>query len=504
MFSKLQALLKDTSIYGVSTILARGLNYLLVPFYANLLSADDNGIQGLIYTNMAFAMIFYTYGMEQAYLKFAADAAKRNEPTDTVFATPFLSLLFTSTLFSTGIALFAESLCDAMSLDRSAAIYVRLGALILFLDTLITIPMTRLRQERRAAKFALIRLSNVAATVVCSLLFLIPLKLGLLGAFLGNIVGSLVSVVWLLPTMRLPRVAFSHALLKELLRYALPFVPNGLAAALIHFIDRNLLIRLSPEDILRIYGQAMTAEALVGIYMRIYAFSTLLQLVIQMFRFAWQPFFLQHASDSDAKVLFSRVMTLSSISMIFIAFVAAVFVPPLIQTHWFGRFYILPPPFWIGLPLVPVLFLAPVFEMMNTNLAAGLMIEKKTEALPIVTAIGAAITFVLCLVLIPQLGMMGAAISSVAGSLAMTIGTYVFSQRVYPNAFEWGKIGLAFASAVLLWWVSTQVLVSLLWQAVGVVVFVGILSIFFRREIRMLAKRMLVRQTALEKPSGSE
>lgn len=489
MRAKLQALLKDTSIYGVSTLVARGLNYFLVPFYANLLSPEENGIQGLIYTNIAFAMILYTYGMEQAYLKFAADAARKNEPLETVFATPFFSHLLTSALFSLLIALFAEPLCDAMHLERTAARYVQLAALILFLDTLITIPMTRLRQEQRAMRFALIRLTNVLVTVASTLLFLLPLKLGLLGAFLGNLAGSLTSVVWLLPSMRVPAVAFSPSLLRSMLRFGLPFVPNGLAAALIHFIDRNILIRLSPDDILRIYGKPMTAEALVGIYMRIYAFVTLLQLVIQMFRFAWQPFFLQHAADPDAKRLFSRVMTLSSVAMIAIAFFAALFLPHLIQVHWFGKFYLLPPPFWLGLSLLPVLFLAPIFEMMHTNLSAGLLIEKKTEVLPIVTAIGAGITFLLCLFLIPQWAMMGAALSGVAGSFSMTIGTYIFSQRVYPNSFEWGRISLVLCIAVLLWWLSSLVFSALVWQLVAALLFLVFLAGFFWPELQTLRKR---------------
>ncbi|MDW8020218.1 MAG: oligosaccharide flippase family protein [Chloroherpetonaceae bacterium] len=489
MLAKLQALLKETSIYGVSTVIARGLNYFLVPFYANLLSPEENGIQGLIYTNIAFAMILYTYGMEQAYLKFAAEANRKGESLEVVFATPFLSHLVTSATFSLLIAFFADILCDAMHLEHTAAKYVRLAALILFLDTLITIPMTRLRQERRAAKFALIRLTNVLVTVVSSLVFLLWLKLGLTGAFLGNLAGSLTSVVWLLPAMRWSRLEFSPTLFRAMLRFGLPFVPNGLAAALIHFIDRNILIRLSPEDIVRIYGTPMTAEALVGIYMRIYAFATLLQLVIQMFRFAWQPFFLQHAADAEAKRLFSRVMTLSSVAMITIAFLAALFVPHLIQVHWFGRFYILPPPFWVGLSLLPVLFLSPVFEIVHTNLAAGLLIEKKTEALPIVTAIGAAVTFLLCLLLIPLWGMMGAAASGTAGALAMTIGTYIFSQRIYPNSFEWGKIGAALFSAALLWWLSTIVFSSITWQMVAALGFIAILCKLFWNDLQKLLYR---------------
>jgi len=503
MASKLASLFKDTTIYGASTILARGLNYLLVPFYANLLSADENGIQGLIYTNIAFAMILYTYGMEQAYLKFAADAQKKNDSTatvstDAIFTTPFLSILFSSTLFSSLIALFAESLCDAMNITRAAALYVRLAALILFLDAVVTIPMTRLRQERNAARFALIRISNVVATLAVSLLLLTAFNLGLLGAFLGNIAGSLVSVLLVLPLMQLPRLDFSASLFKELLRYGLPFVPNGLAAALIHFIDRNILIRLSTPEITRIYERDLSAEALVGIYMRVYAFATLLQLVIQMFRFAWQPFFLQHASDRDAKNLFSRVFTLTSVGMILVAFAASMFVPHLIRVYWFERFYILPPLFWLGLSIVPILFLAPVFEMMNTNLSAGLMIEKRTEVLPIVTAIGAGVTFLLCVVLIPKFAMTGAAIAGVSGSLAMTIGTYIFSQRIYPNSFEWTKILSTLCLAVALWHLSTNVVGGVWPQVVALVLFIGVLMMLFAKEVRSITKRLAPKKTVLD------
>ncbi|ACF14123.1 polysaccharide biosynthesis protein [Chloroherpeton thalassium ATCC 35110] len=448
MLSKLKLLAKDSAIYGASTVLSRGLNYILVPLYANLLTPEANGIQTVIYANIAFANVLFTYGMETAYMKFAADAKNDGGLVARYFSTAFLSLLLSSLLFSSAIALGAPSVATLIGLDESAAMFIRYSAIILLLDTLAVIPLADLRLQRKAVQFAIVRVGGVLAIVVSTMAFLLVLNMDLEGAFLGNIVGSALSFLLLLPSWRTLKILFAQNLWKELLSLGLPYVPTGITGLLIRLIDRNILIRVPDEKVHALYPMPLTSAEMVGIYGRVVAFGLLAQLLVQVFRFAWQPFFLQHASDTDAKKLFSKILTISSVGILVISFAAALFVPLLIQVHFFHKFYLLPPAFWIGLPILPVIFFSFMFEVISTNLSAGILIEKKTGYLPIVSAVGAGLTVALCIPLSWEYGMMGAAIATTAGTIAMAAAMYHFSQKVYPNTYEWGKIGGLFTIAV--------------------------------------------------------
>jgi len=331
LFSKLKLLFKDTVIYGTSTILARSLNYLLVPLYANQLTTFDNGIQTLVYANIAIANVLFSYGLETSYLKCASDALHEERDGSGFFSTAFFSLLTTATLFAAILFFFAPGVSSLIGLTSAEQPFIRYAAVILWIDTLLVIPFAELRLKRKAVQFAVARIAGVVAVVVSAFILLGPLQAGLSGAFLANILGSALSLLMLIPVLRQLRLSFSLPQLRDMLRIGLPYVPTGIAGLLIHLIDRNLLIRMPAEDIERIYGAGMQASDVVGIYGRVVAFGVLLQLMIQVFRFAWQPFFLQHSNDPEAKRLFRHVLSISTMLTMVVA-LAATFLCLI----WFG------------------------------------------------------------------------------------------------------------------------------------------------------------------------
>ncbi|MBC8042645.1 MAG: lipopolysaccharide biosynthesis protein [Rhizobacter sp.] len=502
--SKLRSLVKDTALYGLTTIAARGLNYVLVPLYANLLTLTENGVQGIVFSSIALANILFSYGMETAYLRFASEKPRdeTNDATDHArFSVPQLSLVATSVFFSALIFLFAEPLSIALGLQAESNVFVRYAAVILFLDTVAIVPVARLRLLRRPKQFAFVRLANVALTILTSALLVWQFRLGVHGVFIGNIVGSLSSLVLVAPVFFSIKWRFDQALYREMLRFALPYIPAGIAATLIHFIDRTVLVRLTPAESFAIYGKALTGEEVAGIYTRVYALGVLIQLAVQMFRFAWQPFFLQHgkgnfADNVETKPLFSRVLTLSTAAIILLSLAASLFVPDLIETKFFGRLYLLPPPYWIGLSVLPLLYLSFVFEMLYTNLSAGILIEKRTGVLPVVTAIGAGATALICVVLIPRFGMMGAAMAMACGSAAIAMGSYYYAQKFYPSHYEWGKVSAVLGLATVFYLVSLYLHFTLLSKAALFFTFAALIAILFRREsLRVL------RQLRPERPT---
>ncbi|NHQ59937.1 oligosaccharide flippase family protein [Chlorobium sp. BLA1] len=497
MFSKLKLLFKDTVIYGVSSILARSLNYLLVPLYANKLTTFDNGIQTIVYANIALANVLFSYGLETSYLKVASDSANRESDETRLFSTAFISLFLTSTLFALLIALFAPELSRLIGLSASDFPFIRYAALILWLDTLLVIPFAELRLKRKALQFAMARVGGVIAVVISALLLILQFNAGLHGVFIAEAFGSLVSLIFVVPVFQQFRLFFSTLQLREMLRIGLPYVPTGIAGLLIHLIDRNILIRISPAEIERIYGKGFEASDIVGIYGRIAAFGVVLQLFIQVFRFAWQPFFLQHSKDPDAKQLFRHILSISTLFTMFLALAASLFVPDLVRYHYGGSFYLLPPRYWIGLSVLPWIFLSYVFDMVSTNLSAGLLITGNTRYLPVVTFSGAAVTALCCWWLIPLGGMDGAAYAIVAGTLTMCLVMAWYSLRLFPVSHDWLKLGLFLAAGVALAWFQSMFPSAVPLAGSAIVFNAGLLLLYlvcavllFREEAALVAIRV--------------
>jgi O-antigen/teichoic acid export membrane protein len=497
MFSKLKLLFKDTVIYGSSTILARSLNYLLVPLYANKLSTFDNGVQTIIYANIALANVLFSYGLETSYLKVVSDSVNNEKDERQFFSTAFICLFITSTLFALLIALFAPDISLLIGLSPSDFPFVRYAALILWIDTLLVIPFAELRLKRKALQFAIARVVGVIAVVLSAIILIVPFHAGLHGVFIAEAFGSLVSLLLVIPVFQQFRFFFSTLQLREMLRIGLPYVPTGIAGLLIHLIDRNILIRISPAEIERIYGKGYEASDIVGIYGRIAAFGVVLQLFIQVFRFAWQPFFLQHAKDPDARQLFRHILSISTLFTMFMALAASFFVPDLVRYHYGGSFYLLPPRYWIGLSILPWIFLSYVFDMVSTNLSAGLLITGNTRYLPVVTFAGAAVTALSCWWLIPLSGMDGAAYAIVAGTLVMCLVMAWYSLKLFPISYDWLKLLLLLAAGVTIAWlqISTGQYPSM--SGVGIVVKAALLLLYlafavalFREEATLVAVKV--------------
>ncbi len=483
MLDKLKLLAKDTVIYGASTILARGLNYILVPLYANLLTTFENGVHALIYANIALANVLFAYGMETSYLKVSSDTIRSGDDSTGCFSTAVVSLFLTSTLFTVSILLFAPAIAGLIGLSGDQQEFIRYAAIILWLDAMLVIPFAELRLKRKAVRFAVARVIGVVIVVAAAVILIAGFQTGLKGAFFANIAGSFASLVIVLPVFRQFRRLFSAAALREMLRIGLPYVPTGVAGLLVHLIDRNVLIRMRPDDIERIYGPGLQASDVVGIYGRVAAFGILIQLFIQVFRFAWQPFFLQHADDPEAKKLFRQVLSISSVFAMVIALAATLFVPDLVRHHYFGSLYLLPPAYWIGLSILPWIFFSYIFDMISTNLSAGILITGSTRYLPVVTFSGAGVTTAVCILLVPVMGMDGAAIAILSGTVVMSFCMGYFSLKVYPNSYQWFRLLLLLGTGLLLGRMPGIVNVDSIWfDAVLTAGYLGIVLVVFRNE----------------------
>lgn len=448
MLRQIKRLGAETAVYGVGTVAGRFLNFLLVPFYTNVLLPAEYGVVAYLYSLIAFANVLYWYGMESAFFRFASGdgggggkeggAAPAPRPPGVsgaaapragaaVFSTPLIAMAATSLVLSGILFLVRDAAAEAIGLRPGDGALVGYTAGILFLDAVAVVPFAYLRLARMAKLFAWIKFLNVLANVLLNVVLLTRHGMGVEGIFLSGLLASALSVLLLVPVVAGEfRAAFDGRLLAAMLRFSLPTVPAGLALMALQVIDRPIL-------------KALTDDATVGIYQANYRLGIFMMIAVSIYEYAWRPFFFSHASDPDAKRLFARIMTYAALALtgLFIAF--TLFVPEVARWEIAGRHFI-HPRYWQGLGIVPVVMLGYLFLGISTNLSAGIYIEKKTKYLPAVNVTGAAVNIGLNYLLIPRLGITGAAWATLLAYAAMAGLMYAAARRVYPVQYEWARI----------------------------------------------------------------
>lgn len=434
MFEKLKSLSKDTLIYGVSTIVGRFLNFLLVPIYTNIFLPQDFGIVANVYAYIAILNVFFSIGLESGYFKFASTLEVGDEKEN--FSHPFLGILLNSFVISLILFIFARQFTSLFQIEEDRYLIIQLTALILFFDAICLVPFAYLRLKHKPGKFALIRIINIVINVLSTITLIIILKVGIIGVFWSNLIASAFTFVLLLPiVVQNLTLRFNKKLIVELLRFSIPYIPAGISSNVVQVINRPILT-------------ALTNDATVGIFQANYRLGIFMMLFVQMFEFAWRPFFLTNAKESNAKEIFSRVMTFFLIVGSFIFITLSLFVEYIAKMKLPFKGYLIGKAYWEGLYIVPFILLSYLFYGIYINLMAGIYIEKKTKYLPYITGFAALINVIVNFVLIPSIGMLGAALATLASYIAMMLGIYYISQKFYPIKYEYGDIfKIAFSTA---------------------------------------------------------
>ncbi len=475
MRDQIRSLGADTAIYGISTIVGRFLNFLLVFFYTNVLQPGDYGIVAYVYSLVAFLTILYGFGMESAYFKYAS--TKEHGTDRENFSTPLLALLVSSVALSSLITLFASPIGGLVAVPGEHVSIISYAAWILCLDTVAAVPFAALRLERRPRLFALIKTVNIVVNVGANLVLLLIYHAGVEGIFLSGLIASGATLALLLPVIiRRFELRFTPPLFRTMLRFGLPYVPAGLASMMIQVVDRPIL-------------RAMTDDATVGIYQANYRLGIFMMLVVSMYDYAWRPFFLSHANDPDAKALFSRILTYFVLVGSSITVILSLFMDDFVKIRVFGH-SLINQEYWPGLPIVPVVLLAYLFLGVYNNLIAGIYIKEKSRYLPAITFAGAGVNVIVNILLIPPLGMMGAAIATLAAYAAMALTLYIVVRRFYPVPYEWGRIGVILSCGCvcyILYRLVPPVFTPILWKTLLVALFGGSLILF--RAVRLSGLR---------------
>ena len=437
----LKQLAGQTAIYGLSSIVGRFLNYLLVPLHTAVFQPAEFGVVTELYAYVAFFVVLLNYGMETAFFRFSTQEG--NNP-DQVFSTGFTSLVVTSCLFMLLVVGFSGPIASAMAYAAHPEYIIYFG-LVLGFDAISTLPMARLRAQNKALRFTLINLITIGVNVGLNVLFLnfcldadslgswasfCSVEAGVGYIFLANVLASAARLILLSPAFLELGKGFNFALLRSMNIYAFPLLFAGLGGIVNETLDRALLKWiLLPE-----YGKDYALEQM-GIYGANYKLAIIISLFIQAYRYAAEPFFFNKEGQSDSKELFARIMN------VFVGVVGAMFLFVLLYLDIF-KYFTPNKAFWPGLQAVPILLGAYIFLGIYYNQSAWYKLSGKTKYGAYITLLGAAITILLNIWLIPILGYMGSAWATLACYFSMSVISWILGQKHYPIPYNVPRIGL--------------------------------------------------------------
>lgn len=446
MFAKIRSLTKQTAVYGIGTIAARAVAFLLLPYYSHLMTPAEYGVFTLFLIFVGIMQPLYMHGMDISLLRFSAAAERPEQRRDLGFV--LLQTLMVGGVISTLIAVFSPQVArlvvsESSGIERDLAL---MSAAVLLTDTLGFHIFTSLRIRRKPLLFSAFKLGNVLLTIALNIYLVGTLRLGAFGGFLAFLISSAATLLGLLWVVRREiSLHWTRSQLAEWLTFGLPNVPSMLFIMILEFSDRKWIEALMGVD-----------EA--GIYSAGYRLGMFMNMVAQAFRYAWQPFFLQTAKDEDAKLTYARVLTYFLMATGWMWLGMALLLEPLLKLPLPGIGPLIDPRFWAGFSVFPVVMLAHIFNGIYANFMVGVYLEKKTKIIPLVVGIAAAVNVAGNGFLIPIYGWMASAWLTVASYAIIAVGIFLYINRRYPVPYEWGRIVQIAVSVALMWGIAHYVL----------------------------------------------
>jgi O-antigen/teichoic acid export membrane protein len=453
--SLLKKLASDTAVYGVSNIMSRLLNYIVMtPFLTRVFAPAEFGAVTDIFVYAAFLTIAFTYRMDTAFFRFG----RKPEERAAAFGTAWRSLGLSTLVLVAAMLLCAKPLAGLMQYPQHVE-YVWWLALIVGFDALSSVPFARLRLENKAKQFAAIKLTNVVinSSLVVLLLYVLPqiqtenelIKLLIAPenhvscVFIANLAASGITLLLLSPAMRtLPSAASpteTAALRKEMLAYAMPLLVVSVAGMVNEVMDRSLLK-------LFLTGTMPERLAQIGVYSACYKLPTLMSIFTTAFNYAAEPLFFSNADRSDAKELYARTAHIFCIVACLGCLGILLYIDVL--QLLLGR------DFRSGLHIVPILLLANLFFGLYNNFSIWYKLSDKTIIGTYIALGGAAITLLVNIIFIPQFGYMASAWATLLCYFFICAATYILGQKYFEVPYPLGKMAFYIALSAVIYVVS--------------------------------------------------
>lgn len=455
----LKSLAKDTAIYGLSSIVGRFLNYLLVPLYTAVIPASTGGygVVSNVYAYTALILVFLTFGMETGFFRFAN---KSGEHPEKVYANTLI--------FVGGLSLIFVILCMLFLHPISALLeypdhpdYIAMMVLVVALDSFQCIPFAYLRYKKRPIKFASIKLFNIVGNILLNLFFLLlcpwldvhahqlvswfyrpEYLVGYI--FVSNLIMSLVQMFFFIPELRGFSYRVDKVLLKQMISYSFPILVFGVVGILNQTIDKMIYPFL--------FDDRQEGLVQLGIYSATSKVAMIMAMFTQAFRYAYEPFVFGENKEGDNRKMYSAAMKYFFIFSL-LAFLAVMFYMDILR-------YMVARDYWEGLSVVAIVMGAEIFKGIYFNLSFWYKLTDETQWGAYFSIIGCAVILVLNIWLVPTYGYVASAWASVAGYGVITLLSYIIGQKKYPVSYPLKDMAIYLILAAVLFVLSQEVIIS--------------------------------------------
>ena len=438
--------LGQTMVYGISTIASRLLNFILTPIFTRSYGAAALGVFTKMYAYASMTNAILAFGMETTFFRYLNKYENRK---DQVYNNSFLIVAFISVLFLVTGLVFTEPITkwllnNHMSHYQDQKRYVQYFLWLLFSDAICVIPFARIRADGKPFRYSIIKFVNILSYVLLSLFFIygIPLiiKHDLPGreffqswfrdkwvgyVFISNLIASAITFLLLVPEFLKVQFKFDGVLFKNMLSYSWPVLVANLSFIVNENLDKILLDRY-------------TTEAQVGIYGAVCKLAIFLSIFNMAFRLGAEPFFFSYAKNENAKVTYAKILEyfVIALSILFVALTANIEI----LKYFISRDKAHLAEYWVGLPAVPYLLVGYVCLGIYMNLSIWYRLSDQTRFGLYISLVGAAITIIFNVILIPKYSYMGSAWVSMATYGTMMVISYILGQKYYPIPYNLKKI----------------------------------------------------------------
>lgn len=482
MANPLKQLAGETAIYGLSTILARIVNFLLVPLYTRVLIDSDYGVVTEFMAYIAILQVALVLGLETGCFRFASREGVNQKA---VFSNAFLTVSSLCTLFLLCMVLFSKPISSGLGYEGFSNVIIYVGA-ILAIDCSTAILFAKLRYEHKSIRFAVVKTLKIFTEVGANLLLylVMPARFAanpnhwLLNfvsatpdftyAIFAIFVSCLVCLVLMLPDLLKLSLKFDKQLWKPLLLYSIPLMIAGLPAVMNDFLDRILMRFINADPVMW--------RADLGVYQAGVKIAVIMSLFTQMFKYAAEPFFFQRQKEKDSKEVYVKVMNY------FVAFCMLGFLVVMLYMDEIGL--IIGKNFRAGLSIAPIMLMAYAVMGILFNVDMWYKLSNKTQYAIYVTLAGLGVTILVNVLFMPKYSYHAAAWGHLASYTTMLVVSTLLGRKYYKIPYNWGKIIILIALALTIYAISTFLPEMGMWLKIAVhtvliIIYVAIVGAYF-------------------------
>lgn len=458
----LKSLAKDTAIYGLSSIVGRFLNYLLVPLYTAVIPAASGGygVVSNVYAYTALILVLLTFGMETGFFRFAN---KQDENPDKVYANSLIFVGGLSLIFIVLCMVFLHPISSLLEYPDHTD-YVAMMVVVVALDSFQCIPFAYLRYKKRPVKFAAIKLFNIIGNICLNLFFLLlcpwlykvsPSSVDwfynpdyLVGyIFVSNLIMSAVQMFFFIPELRGFSYRLDKPLMKRMISYSFPILIFGLVGILNQTVDKMIYPFL--------FDDRQEGLVQLGIYSATSKVALIMAMFTQAFRYAYEPFVFGKNKEGDNRKMYGAAMKFFFIFSL-LAFLAVMFYMDILR-------YMVARDYWEGLSVVAIVMVAEIFKGLYFNLSFWYKLTDETQWGAYFSIIGCAVILVLNIWLVPTYGYVASAWASVAGYGVITLLSYLIGQKKYPVSYPLKQMAVYLVLAAVLYVAGEEVVIANFW-----------------------------------------